>query len=136
MRSTMRIASLPERTHRAVGFRCARDGPELAGVEDTPVLQSVARKRAWVEIIDAAVREDCHLTTEWRIEGHYPDRRLTLAVAFDNSSMISYWSPEVAVQYIFAATLQPILKRLTREMLFDEVQEFRFHVAPRPHDVP
>jgi formylglycine-generating enzyme len=135
-RASMKRSAAPDTTHRSLGFRCARDGPDLAGVADHPVMRAAARKRAWVEAIRKMVREDCHLTTALRLKEPYPDRQLRLVLSFDNSSMQAYWSPEVAVQYIFSAALQPILKGVTSLPLYDDVVAFRFSVELPPIAAP
>ena len=58
---------------------------------------------------------------------------LTVKINFYNKSLKSYWSPEVAVQYIFDAALYNITDAIYKKYTFYKII---FLVDIRPHDIP
>jgi hypothetical protein len=85
------------------------------------------------------IEKKCHLT---ELSNSNPvvikKEKVEIKISFDNRTLRRFWSPEVAVQYIFDAALQPILAAICNDprKRFDKLKVFTFYVDIRPHDIP
>jgi hypothetical protein len=90
-------------------------------------------------VIEKAVEEKCMLTELTVYKEIMLDKeKLEIWINFNNKGMHTFWSPEVAVQYIFDASLSPIMRAVwqDRSGRFSNIPKMVFHVDIAPHDIP
>lgn len=89
--------------------------------------------------ITITVLSKCHLTgLSTRKEIQINKDTLFIPLIFNNESLRTFWSPEVAVEYIFDAALAPILYRIWSDTgsIFNSYEKIAFNIDIRPHDIP
>ena len=87
--------------------------------------------------INTTVRQKCHLTNLWRNQVEIDDDEVKVFLKFNNGSLRSFWNAEVAVQYIFDASLWPISEKIFSDEFHDlNINQISYFVSPRPHDIP
>ena len=81
----------------------------------------------------------CHLTIlSTKHEIQINSDTLYIPLNFDNESLRTFWSPEVAVEYIFDAALAPIINMVWNEegSGFDNYKKLVFYIDIQPRDIP
>ena len=85
------------------------------------------------------IMEKCHLTAlPAKQEIQISRDTIYIPLSFENEGLMSFWSPEVAVEYIFDAALYPLLYNLWGEKSsgFTNFQKIVFNVNIKPYDKP
>ena len=90
-------------------------------------------------LLNDVIVKKCHLTELFNTNPILiKNETVEIKINFDNSTLKSFWSPEVAVQYIFDAALQHLLAAILNDSQkrFNNVKGLTFYVDIRPHDIP
>ena len=63
---------------------------------------------------------------------------IEIKINFDNSTLSSFWTPEVAVQYIFDAAIQNLVEAIFKDSKkqFNYCNIVTLYADIRPHDIP
>ncbi|MCB2206654.1 MAG: hypothetical protein KQH67_00025 [Bacteroidetes bacterium] len=91
------------------------------------------------QIIEYSISQDCYLT---ELSSYTPieinSNEIIISIFFNNKTLESFWSPEVAVQYIFDAALRNIISAIwnTNFDKYNYINNIVFKVNVRPHDIP
>ena len=90
-------------------------------------------------LVSKVIIHDCYLT---ELSGKNSillnNQEITVKINFDNNTLRSFFTPEVAVQYIYDAALSSILRAiwLDNNNLYHKYNQIKFIVDIRPHDIP
>lgn len=86
------------------------------------------------DLVANTIQNKCHLTAKSENKSiSLNEDTLIVKINFYNKSLQSFWSPEVAVQYIFDAALYNITDAIYKKYTFNKII---FFVDIRPHDIP
>ena len=92
-----------------------------------------------IEKINEVIAAKCHLTKLSSGESVLcTNESIEVKIDFDNRTLRSFWTPEVAVQYIFDAALDPIMALAFNKLTSQKVplRKVVFYVHIAPHDIP
>jgi hypothetical protein len=90
-------------------------------------------------LVELTIAKKCYLT---ELSGGnsiiMEQNTLSIGINFNNSSLMSFWGPDVAVQYIHDAALSPLLHLVWGDNYnkYKNFSKIKFKVDIRPHDIP
>jgi hypothetical protein len=90
-------------------------------------------------IVEEVILTKCHLTElSYQERIQIADNAIKIGINFDNESLKTFWSPEVAVEYIFDAALYNIINTIwnAESSPYKKYQKIVFNIDIRPHDIP
>jgi len=106
--------------------------PLMARAQDRPdEAKELSRNLSFI------IMDQCHLTCPvGNIYVSLLRDTMTMNLSFNNESLKTFWSPEVAVQYIFDAALWPVLRKVWAEGENRRYVKVRFRVRIPAHPYP
>jgi hypothetical protein len=90
-------------------------------------------------LVKETIMKKCFLTElSQKKEIRIDNNEIIIEINFYNESLMSFWSPEVAVQYIFDAALYNITNAIWNndKNEYRNFNKIKFNVDIRPHDIP
>jgi hypothetical protein len=114
-------------------FFCHSGGP-ASGQQERGTVES-----RLIQNLKEVIVTKCHLTKLSQGNAVLTSGgNIEVRIDFDNRTLKSFWTPEVAVQYIYDAALDPIMASIFKKSP-DQSRQFNsivFFVDISPHDIP